>query len=330
MSNILVFTETTNGGAPAASTAALIGAAASVGTPIAVAVTTGEHSPALIQALGQCGAGRVVVAELDAQPAQLGSAEVAALEKAVQEYSPLAVLLDNSPIGRMVGGRLAARMGAAIAADAVGLSLEADEIIASHSVFGGDYVTESTVEGGLMIVTLRSGAISERASSADPVVSRITVPEHTSPSAAIIGREPFVTKNDRPSLAAASIVVSGGRGIGSKANFSLVEQLADSLGAAIGASRAAVDAGYAPQNLQVGQTGIAVSPELYIAVGISGAIQHKAGMQTAKTIVAIDKNEEAPILEVADFGIVGDLFSVVPQLVEEINRRRGDGSVRSS
>lgn len=330
MSNIVVFTETTKDGAPAASTAALIGAAASVGTPIAVAVTTAEHSPALIEGLRQCGAARVIIAELEAQPAHLGSAEVSALEKVVQEFSPLAVVLDNSPIGRMVGGRLAARTGAAIAADAIGLSLEADEIIASHSVFGGDYVTESTVEGGLMIVTLRSGAISERASSSDPVVSRITVPDHASPSAAIIGMDPFVMKNDRPGLAAASIVVSGGRGVGSKANFSLVEQLADSLGAAVGASRAAVDAGYAPQNFQVGQTGIAVSPDLYIAVGISGAIQHKAGMQTAKTIVAIDKNEEAPILEIADFGIVGDLFSIVPQLVEEISRRRAEGIMRSS
>jgi electron transfer flavoprotein alpha subunit len=323
MSNILVFTETTNDGAPAGSTAALIGAAASVGTPIVLAVTTADHSPTLIEVLSQCGAARVVIVELNEQSAKLGAAEVASLEKAVLEFSPLAVLLDHSPIGRMVAGRLAARTGAAIAADAVGLSLEADEVIATHSVFGGDYVSESTVEGGLMIITLRSGAISARASSAQPEVSHLTVPDHASPSATIIGMDPLVMESDRPDLAAASIVVSGGRGIGSKENFSLVEQLADSLGAAVGASRAAVDAGYAPQNFQVGQTGIAVSPDLYVALGISGAIQHKAGMQTAKTIVAIDKNEEAPILEVADFGIVGDLFSVVPQLVEEINRRRG-------
>lgn len=322
MSNILVFTETTHDGTTAASTPALIGAAASVGTPIVLAVTTAEHSPSLIQALSKCGAARVVVAELEAPSTHLGAAEVAALEKAVQEFAPVAVLLDNSPIGRMVGARLAARTGAAIAADAVGLSLEADEVIALHSVFGGDYVTESTVEGGLMIVTVRSGAISARAETSDAEVSRITVPDHASPSPVIIGTEPILLKSDRPDLSAASIVVSGGRGIGSKENFSLVEQLADSLGAAVGASRAAVDAGYAPQNFQVGQTGIAVSPDLYIAVGISGAIQHKAGMQTAKTIVAIDKNEEAPILEVADFGIVGDLFSIVPQLIEEISRRR--------
>jgi electron transfer flavoprotein alpha subunit len=321
MSNILVYAEATEDGTPAASAAALIGAATTVGTPVALAITGKGRSATLAEALGSFGAAKVLISERVVQGSSLASAEVALLEQAVREFAPMAIVLDHSPIGRTVAGRLAARLGVAVSVDAVSLSLEAGEIIAAHSVFGGDYVTESTVEGGLMVITLRSGAISSRGEATEPEVSWMTVPGDAEPSATIVGVNPVAGKSDRPDLAAASIVVSGGRGMGSKENFTLVEQLADRLGAAVGASRAAVDAGYAPQAFQVGQTGTAVSPELYIALGISGAIQHKAGMQTAKTIVAIDKDEEAPIFEVADFGVVGDLFTVVPQLVEEIDRR---------
>lgn len=323
MSNILVFIETTQDGQPVASTAGLLGAAAAVGTPIAVVAAPGGSAQGLASTLGQLGAAQVIIGEKsDADAAQLGSAELTALLEAIKMTAPIALFVDSSPLSRSIAGRLGAKTDAAIAADVIDVSLEGNEIIASHSVFGGQYATESTVEGGLMIATLRSGAISARAESVQPEITTIPLDIGATRGALIREVVPVEKASNRPDLAGASIVVSGGRGVGSKENFSLVGDLADSLGAAVGASRAAVDAGYAPQDLQVGQTGVAVSPDLYIALGISGAVQHKAGMQTAKTVIAVDKDEDAPIFDVADFGIVGDLFEVVPRLVDQIQQRR--------
>jgi electron transfer flavoprotein alpha subunit len=170
------------------------------------------------------------------------------------------------------------------------------------------------------VITVRPGSVEPVPAAGAGAEEAVEVPA-AGRSATVVSREP-ITTGERPDLGEASVVVSGGRGIGSAEQFAVVEALADSLGAAVGASRAAVDSGYYPHQFQVGQTGKTVSPQLYIALGISGAIQHRAGMQTSKTIVAVNKDPDAPIFEIADFGVVGDLFSVAPQLQEEITRRR--------
>ncbi|TFD58781.1 electron transfer flavoprotein subunit alpha/FixB family protein [Cryobacterium suzukii] len=321
MSNILVLIELSNTGETRNTAPELLAVARRLGTPVAVVATSPVGSAGLAAKLGSYGAAQVYLVESAGVGTLLVAPQLEALAAAVEALDPAAVLVANSVEGRDVAARLSVRTGAGLIIDAVDLRSEGGRVLATHSVFGGAYTVESTVVGVLPIVTVRQGAIQDRAEAVTPSVTETSVSVQAANAAVIDAVIPAVASG-RPALRGAATVVSGGRGLGSKADFILVEQLADVLGAAVGASRAAVDAGFVPQSSQVGQTGTTVSPQLYVALGISGAIQHRAGMQTAKTIVAINKDADAPIFDVADFGVVGDVFTVVPQLIEAIQALR--------
>lgn len=323
MSNVLVLVEVSPGGIISGSARELLGLASTLGTPIAVLATARLETDVVSQ-LGALGAHHVFAGESELEPALLLTPQVEALWQAVHEFRPSAVLASSSVDGREVAARLAARTNGALLTNAVAVRWESERILATHSVFGGSYAVESSAEGGLPIITVPRGALECRAPEAAPAAAPEVTLHHLTlnvEASGVIEGSTTVVASSRPDLRTANKVVSGGRGLGSKQNFSLVEELADVLDAAVGASRAAVDAGYVPQNSQVGQTGVSVTPELYVALGISGAIQHRAGMQMAKTIVAINSDGDAPIFDVADFGIVGDVFTVVPQLMQAIRSR---------
>lgn len=321
MSHVLALIEVSSTGAIRNTAPALIAAAAKLGTPVAVVAAAPGSGASIADELGRMGATQVYIAESDQVGTLLVAPEMEAVVSAHAALDPAAILVAHSVEGRDVAARLAVRIRGALLIDAVDVRTNAGTIVATHSIFGGAYTVESAVEGGTPIVTVRSGAIQERASATTPTVTVVQIAVESGASAVIDAVHDAASSSSRPGLRDAKTVVSGGRGLGSKEKFELVERLADALGGAVGASRAAVDAGYVPQTLQVGQTGTTVSPQLYIALGISGAIQHRAGMQTAKTIVAINKDADAPIFDIADFGIVGDVFTVVPQLIEAIEAR---------
>ncbi|MFI1237374.1 electron transfer flavoprotein subunit alpha/FixB family protein [Nocardia sp. XZ_19_231] len=318
MAEVLVLIEHADGAVKKVSTE-LLTAARALGEPAAVVTGPAGTADKLAAALAAGGAEKIYVAESDDIEGFLVTPKVDVLAGLVDSAAPAAVLVAASAEGKEVSGRLAARIGSGLLVDVIGVNADGTAV---HSIFGGAFTVEAKATGDVPVISIRPGAIESapQAGAGEQVV--VEVPAQEDGVVKVVSRDPIVG-GDRPDLAEANIVVSGGRGVGSAENFSVVEALADSLGAAVGASRAAVDSGYYPGQFQVGQTGKTVSPQLYIALGISGAIQHRAGMQTSKTIVAVNKDEEAPIFEIADYGIVGDLFNVSPQLTEAVKSHKG-------
>ncbi|OXM46815.1 electron transfer flavoprotein subunit alpha/FixB family protein [Amycolatopsis alba] len=298
----------------------LLTAARELGEPSAVVVGPTGTAAKAKEALAAHGAAKVYVAEGDNATGFLVTPKVDVLAALAERTSPAAVLVAASAEGKEVSARVAVRLGSGLLYDAVGVNSDGS---VDQSIFGGAFSVKAKATKGVPVISVRPGAVEATQADGAAAEETVEVPAgDPAKSAKITGVEPIVG-GDRPELTEASVVVSGGRGVGSAEKFDVVETLADSLGAAVGASRAAVDSGYYPAQFQVGQTGKTVSPQLYIALGISGAIQHRAGMQTSKTIIAVNKDAEAPIFEIADFGVVGDLFNVAPQLAEEVQKRKG-------
>jgi electron transfer flavoprotein alpha subunit len=290
-----------------------------LGEPSAVVVGAPGTAAELVDKLGEFGAAKVYAAEADELRDYLVTPKVAVLESLVRRLSPAAVVIPSTQEGKEVAGRLAVRLDNGVLVDAVGIDADGT---ATQVAFAGGTIVRSRVKRGIPLVTIRPSSVTPEPSPVTPTVESVTVELADTDRLAQVKDRVTETKSARPELTEASIVVSGGRGLGSADNFALVEELADLLGAAVGASRAATDSGFYPHQFQVGQTGKTVSPQLYVALGISGAIQHRAGMQTSKTVVAVNKDDQAPMFELADFGVVGDLFKVVPQAIEEIRKRR--------
>ncbi|HET7067414.1 MAG TPA: electron transfer flavoprotein subunit alpha/FixB family protein [Nocardioides sp.] len=320
MSEILVVVDHTDGPDGVSvkkPTYEMLTLAARIGQPSAVFLGPKERGAEVAEAVKKYGAGTVYVVD----DAELGGYLVApkaeALQQLMEKTSPAAVLIASSAEGKEIAGRLAIKTGSGLITDAVDVE---EGPVTTQSVFAGNYTVKAKVTRGVPIIAVKPNSTSPVEAAGAGTVEEVAVTvSDAAKGAKIVASQPRKATG-RPELTEAAIVVSGGRGTGGK--FEPVEDLADALGAAVGASRAAVDSGWKPHSYQVGQTGKTVSPQLYIAAGISGAIQHRAGMQTSKTIVAVNKDEEAPIFELVDFGVVGDLHTVLPAVTEEVKRRK--------
>jgi electron transfer flavoprotein alpha subunit len=319
MAEVLVLAEH-DGGEVKKVTVELLAAARRLGEPSVVWAGGGAEEARA--RLAEFGAARVYVA---------GSADLAGfvvapkaelLAMLVAEKSPAAVLVAGTAEGKEVAGRLAVKTGSGVLTDAVDVQAGPDGPVAEQPNFGGAITVHSVVTAGTPVIAVRPNSVAAEPAAGAAELEIVEFAASEAAKGARITEHAVAEKGERPDLAEAEIVVSGGRGTGSADGFKVIEELADALGAAVGASRAVTDAGWYPHAFQVGQTGKTVSPQLYVAVGISGAIQHRAGMQTSKTILAVNKDPEAPIFEIADYGVVGDLFKVVPQLIDEIGKRK--------
>jgi electron transfer flavoprotein alpha subunit len=290
-----------------------------LGSPAAVVLGGPGTAAGLVDTLAEYGATTVYAVESDDVDGYLVAPKAAVLADLARRVSPAAVLLASSQEGKEIAGRLAVKLDNGLLTDVTALTGDGT---ATQVVFAGSTIVTSKVTRGLPLVTVRPNSLTPAPAPAEASVTSVDVTVDESAKLARVVERVAEAKGARPELTEASIVVSGGRGVGSADNFKLVEELADLLGGAVGASRAATDSGFYPHQFQVGQTGKTVSPQLYIALGISGAIQHRAGMQTSKVIAAVNKDPEAPIFELADFGVVGDLHKVAPQAAEEIRKRK--------
>ncbi len=321
MAEVLVLAEH-SGGQVKKVTCELVTAAARLGEP--AVVWTGPGADEGRERLAEFGAARVYVAGGSEFAGFVVAPAAELLAQLVAGKAPAAVLIAGTTEGKEIAGRLAVKTNSGVLTDVIDVTAGEAGPVAAHANFGGAITVHATVTAGTPVLAVRPNAITAQPAP-EPGAAELVPVEFAASDAARAARvtgHVAAERGARPDLTEASIVVSGGRGTGSADGFKIIEDLADSLGAAVGASRAVTDAGWYPHQFQVGQTGKTVSPQLYVAVGISGAIQHRAGMQTSKTIIAINKDPDAPIFEIADLGIVGDLFKVVPQLLEEIRARK--------
>ncbi len=317
MSEVLVLIDHVDG-AVRKPTYELLTIARRLGEPSAVFIGPADKAGDAVEAVKKYGAAKVYTVDDSEIKGYLVAPKAEALQQLAEKTSPAAILISSSFEGKEIAGRLAIKLDSGLITDAVDVQ---EGPVTTQSVFAGNFTVQAKITKGTPIIAVKPNAAApEETDGAGAVEEFSPTISDSAKKAQIVASQPRQATG-RPELTEAAIVVSGGRGTGG--DFTPIENLADALGAAVGASRAAVDSGWIPHTFQIGQTGKTVSPQLYIASGISGAIQHRAGMQTSKTIVAVNKDEEAPIFELVDFGIVGDLNTVLPAVTEEVNKRKG-------